>query len=73
MVAAAPTASFSRDDPASLRFDPCMTLLAFEGIDLIAFIELGLAGVLLTLVLVGMAAWLRERSRKRDSGYYPGL
>ena len=50
-----------------------MTLLAFEGIDLIAFIELGLAGVLLTLVLVGMAAWLRERSRKRDGSYYPGL
>ncbi len=50
-----------------------MGLLAFDLVDLIAFVALGFAGVVLVAGMVGLAAWLRDRARRPDGGYYPGL
>lgn len=50
-----------------------MALLAFEAVDLLAFVALGLAGAVMLTLLVGIGAWLRARARAPEDGYWPGL
>ena len=51
-----------------------MSLLALHWVDLGAFVALGLATLVITTHVVGMALWLRRRAKAgRDDGYYAGL
>lgn len=65
-------AKLSHASAAGTRFDHDM-VLAFELVDLGAFVGMGLSVLVVGAVVLGLGLWLRTRGHAQTRGEYRGL